>query len=69
MTSYQGLLNKLETFFNNHLQVKKFGGEFREQMPNFSTLDERYPLVYVVPTSETSRPRFLSMKWAFWTKS
>jgi hypothetical protein len=54
MTSYQGLLNKLETFFNNHLQVKKFGGEFREQMPNFSTLDERYPLVYVVPTSETS---------------
>lgn len=54
MTSYWSLLNKLETFFNNHVQVKKFGGEFREQMPNFSTLDERYPLVYVVPTSETS---------------
>jgi hypothetical protein len=54
MTSYQVLLNKLETFFNAHLQVKKFGGEFREQMPNFSTMDERYPLVYVVPTSEIS---------------
>jgi hypothetical protein len=54
MTSYQVLLNKLETFFNAHLQVKKFGGEFREQMPNFSTIDERYPLVYVVPTSEIS---------------
>jgi hypothetical protein len=54
MTSYYALLNKLETFFNAHIQVKKFGGEFREQMPNFSTLDERYPLVYVVPTSETS---------------
>jgi hypothetical protein len=54
MTSYWQLLNKLETFFNAHIQVKKFGGEFREQMPNFSTLDERYPLVYVVPTSETS---------------
>jgi len=54
MTSYYQLLNKLETFFNAHIQVKKFGGEFREQMPNFSTLDERYPLVYVVPTSETS---------------
>lgn len=54
MTSYYGLLNKLETFFNAHIQVKKFGGEFREQMPNFSTLDERYPLVYVVPNSETS---------------
>ena len=54
MTSYYALLNKLETFFNAHLQVKKFGGEFREQMPNFSTMDERYPLVYVVPTSEIS---------------
>jgi hypothetical protein len=54
MTSYYALLNKLETFFNAHLQVKKFGGEFREQMPNFSTMDERYPLVYVVPTSELS---------------
>ena len=54
MTSYWKLLNKLETFCNAHIQVKKFGGEFREQMPNFSTLDERYPLVYVVPTSETS---------------
>jgi hypothetical protein len=54
MTSYYVLLNKLETFFNAHLQVKKFGGEFREQMPNFSTMDERYPLVYVVPTSEIS---------------
>lgn len=54
MTSYWKLLNKLKTFFNAHIQVKKFGGEFREQMPNFSTLDERYPLVYVVPTSETS---------------
>ena len=54
MTSYYKLLNKLETFFNAHIQVKKFGGEFREQMPNFSTIDERYPLVYVVPTSEIS---------------
>jgi hypothetical protein len=54
MTSYYALLNKLETFFNAHIQVKKFGGEFREQMPNFSTMDERYPLVYVVPTSELS---------------
>lgn len=54
MTSYWKLLNKLETFCNAHIQVKKFGGEFREQMPNFSTLDERYPLVYVVPASETS---------------
>ena len=53
MTSYYQLLNKLETFFNAHIQVKKFGGEFREQMPNFSTLDERYPLVYVVPTPAT----------------
>ena len=26
-------------------------GEFREQMPNFSTKDEKYPIVFVVPAS------------------
>lgn len=54
MTSYKGLLNKIEAFCNAHLQVKKYGGEFKEQMPNFSTEDEKYPIVYVVPTSDLS---------------
>lgn len=54
MTSYKGLLNKIEAFCNAHLQIKKYGGEFKEQMPNFSTEDEKYPIIYVVPTSDLS---------------
>ena len=49
MTSYYSLLNKIEAFCNAHLQIKKFAGEFREQMPNFCTLDEKYPVVFVAP--------------------
>jgi hypothetical protein len=54
MTSYKGLLNKIEAFCNAHLQIKKYGGEFKEQMPNFSTENEKYPIVYIVPTSDIS---------------
>ena len=53
MTSWITLLNKLETFCNSHIQIEKFGGEFREQMPNWATEDERYPIVYVEPVSTT----------------
>lgn len=53
MTSYITLLNKIEAFCNAHLQIKKYGGEFREQMPNFATIDEKYPVVFVTPTSDT----------------
>jgi len=53
MTSYVSLLNKIETFCNAHLQIKKYGGEFREQMPNFATKDEKYPIIFIVPTGVT----------------
>ena len=49
--SYRKLLNKIEAFCAAHMQIKKYAGEFREQMPNFSTKDEKYPIVFVVPTS------------------
>ena len=52
MTSYITLLSKIEAFCNAHLQIKKYGGEFREQMPNFSTKDEKYPIVYVTPNGD-----------------
>lgn len=52
MTSYITLLSKIEQFCNAHLQIKKYGGEFREQMPNFSTKDEKYPIVFVEPISD-----------------
>ena len=53
MTSWITLLSKIETFCNAHLQIQKYGGEFREQMPNFSTKDEKYPIIYVEPVSDT----------------
>jgi hypothetical protein len=52
MTSYITLLSKIEQFCNAHLQIKKYGGEFREQMPNLSTKDEKYPVVFVEPVSD-----------------
>jgi len=52
MTSYITLLSKIEQFCNAHLQIKKYGGEFREQMPNFSTKNENFPGVFVEPVSD-----------------
>ena len=49
MTSYQALINEITTFYDNHIQVKKVGSDFKEQMFNFATKDEKYPIVYIVP--------------------
>lgn len=54
MTSYITLLNKLEAFCNAHYMVEKFGADFKEQMSNFATIDEKYPIVFVVPVSSLS---------------
>ena len=31
------------------MQVKKVGCDFKEQLYNFATKDEKYPIVYIVP--------------------
>ena len=50
--TYFEIIKRLETFCNSHLQVKKFGADFLEQIGNFATQDEKYPVVFVdVPTS------------------
>jgi hypothetical protein len=49
MISYQSLINKIIDFYDSHLQVKKVGSDFREQLENFATKDEKYPLVYICP--------------------
>jgi hypothetical protein len=49
MISYQALTDEIIAFYNAHLQVKKVGTDFKEQLFNFATKDEKYPLVYVVP--------------------
>ena len=53
MISYQSIVDKITAFYDNHAQVKKVGSDFKEQMVNFATIDEKYPLVYVVPTGVT----------------
>jgi hypothetical protein len=53
MISYQSIVDKITAFYDNHAQVKKVGSDFKEQMVNFATKDEKYPLVYVVPTGVT----------------
>lgn len=50
MTSVQKIVTAIETFCTNHYQVQKFGADFLEQLPNFATQDEKYPVVFVVPT-------------------
>lgn len=49
MTSYVALISKIEAFCDAHLQIQRYFGEFREQMPNLSTQSEKYPIIFVVP--------------------
>lgn len=53
MISLQALINEIKTFYDGHLQVKKFGCDFKEQLFNFATKDERYPIVFAVPNGAT----------------
>jgi len=53
MTLFE-VIKRLETFCDSHLQVQKFGADFLEQLPNFATQDEKYPIVFVnIPNSAT----------------
>lgn len=53
MNSLQAIIDHIELFYNNHLQVKKVGSDFKEQLFNFATKDEKYPIVFVVPVAVT----------------
>ena len=53
ITSYITVKDKIESFCNQHLQVKKFGGEFADGIGIFATKDEKYPIVYLTPISQT----------------
>jgi len=51
MISLQSTINKIISFYSAHLQVKKVGTDFKEQMYNFATKNEKYPIVFIVPVS------------------
>lgn len=49
--TYIRLLNAIESFSSAHGQIKRFAADFPEQMPNFATEDEKFPILFVSPDS------------------
>jgi hypothetical protein len=49
MISYNQLIALIESFASNHLQIKRFGAEFKEQLPNLSTDGVSFPYLFMVP--------------------
>jgi len=43
------ILQTAETFANNHLEIERFASDFLEQLGNWATLTEAYPILYAVP--------------------
>jgi hypothetical protein len=54
MISIKQVISQIEGFANAHKQIKKFGFEFFEQMPNLATVDEKFPYLFVVPVGATT---------------
>lgn len=50
-TTYIRILRAIELFAKEHLQIQKFSSDFPEQLPNFATKDEAYPILYVSPSN------------------
>ena len=49
--SYIRLLQAVELFSSEHMQVKRFASDFPAQMPNFGTENEKYPILFVSPNT------------------
>lgn len=54
MISFIQVIDVLRTFAQGHFQIQKFDFEFREQMPNLATVNEAYPMLYVVPVGTSN---------------
>jgi hypothetical protein len=50
MNSLQALTNKITSFYTAHKQVFKTGSDFKDQLFNFATQDEKYPIIFIVPS-------------------
>lgn len=51
VTSYNSLIQFIESFASNHLQIQRFQAEFEDQMPNFATDGEAFPVLFMSPVS------------------
>ena len=45
--SYINLLSLIESFADAHLQVRRFGSDFHEQIDGFATREDSFPVLYV----------------------
>lgn len=53
MTSYKELIDRLDTFCTAHLQIQKFSSDFEEQLTNWATENEKFPIVYASPVASS----------------
>lgn len=49
ITSYKQLIKFVDDFAYQHQQIQRFRAEFEEQMPNFATENEAYPILFMSP--------------------
>jgi hypothetical protein len=52
-SSFITVKNALEQFAENHLVIKRFKTSFFEQIDNFSSADNTFPILYVIPSDVT----------------
>ena len=50
-TTWIRTLQLIESFASAHIQVRRFKADFLEQLGNFGTETEQYPILYAVPQS------------------
>jgi len=51
--SYNQLIDYIENFSDNHLQLQRFGEGFRADINVISTEENNFPILYVEPLSHT----------------
>ena len=49
--TYTTLIQIIESFASEHLEVRRFKADFAEQITNFGTEDTGYPILYCGPNS------------------
>ena len=54
MISHIQILQYIESFAAQHMQIQRFGADFYEQINNFATKDKNFPILYIVPIDNYS---------------
>ena len=49
VTSYLKLIEFIDDFASQHEQIRRFVSDFTEQLPNFATETEAFPILFMAP--------------------